>query len=547
MIYCRCIKLLQTYVLGSKQIDFQFLSNQAINFPSSLKSAVNYENENMNISIPIFTIHGNHDDVINNTSALDVLSSTGLINYFGQWKDLEKIQVSPIILQKNTSKIALYGLNHIPDRRLNNLMTNQAFKIAIPEVIDDTFCMFVLHQNRADRGARNYIMESMLPAFLNLVIWGHEHDCRIEPEATKNTFIVQPGSSVATSLSQGESIEKKVGILEIRGKEFKLTPIALRTVRPFIFRSIDIKDYEEEIMTVKGEMRDKVTKVLDGVVKEMIEEAKGRISGHARQPKFPLLRLRVSYDDNQYLINPKRFGQSYASLIANSDDLLLYKRNIKRTKAANNDPDNEVLNAAIQHREKQDRVEDVVESYFKQLTDEKDKLKLLNLESLSEACRILVERDDEQGATELLSVQVEAACAFLNSNNVAEDQQKAALKQFNEQESKEAFDEGLRIILARKHEDTAKQDNNDSGDNHDDDDDDGGPPTKKATRGRGRGKGGAAGSTRGKKTSPTDNSANTSTRGARGARGKQAPKDSIAQQLSLRRRKPYLSDSSDDN
>lgn len=509
----------------------------------------------MNVSIPIFTIHGNHDDVINNTSALDVLSSTGLINYFGQWKDLEKIQVTPIILQKNNSKIALYGLNHIPDRRLNNLMANKSFKIGIPDLIEDAFCMFVLHQNRADRGARNYIMENMLPAFLNLVIWGHEHDCRIEPEASKNTFVVQPGSSVATSLSQGESIEKKVGILEIRGKEFKLTPVALRTVRPFIFRSIEIKDYEEDIKKMRGESRDRVEKVLDGIVKEMIEEAKGRISGHSRQPKLPLLRLRVSYDDNQYLINPKRFGQNYVNVIANPDELLLYKKNIKRTKVVKNDPDNAILDAAIKQREKQDRVEDVVESYFKQLTDEKDKLKLLNLESLSEACRILVERDDEYGAIELLKGQVDAACDFLNNNNVDEDQIKDALKQFNEHESKDAFNQGLEKIKSRKTDDAdmPQQNDNNSGDNDDDDD---GPPTKKTTRGRGRGRGAAA-STRGKKNSPNNDSPSTSTRGARGGRGKAAaaPKTSVAQQIAMSRSlrannsRPvtYLTDSSGDD
>ena len=47
---------------------------------------------------------------------------------------------------------------------------------------------------------------------VDLVIWGHEHDCRIEPEevAGKKYKIIQPGSSVATSLAPGESIVKCV-------------------------------------------------------------------------------------------------------------------------------------------------------------------------------------------------------------------------------------------------------------------------------------------------------------------------------------------------
>ena len=45
---------------------------------------------------------------------------------------------------------------------------------------------------------------------VDLVVWGHEHDCRIDPEevAGKKYKIVQPGSSIATSLSEGESLEK---------------------------------------------------------------------------------------------------------------------------------------------------------------------------------------------------------------------------------------------------------------------------------------------------------------------------------------------------
>ena len=44
---------------------------------------------------------------------------------------------------------------------------------------------------------------------------------RLEPEAVvladdKQYFITQPGSSVATSLIEGEAKEKKIGILHIR-------------------------------------------------------------------------------------------------------------------------------------------------------------------------------------------------------------------------------------------------------------------------------------------------------------------------------------------
>ena len=40
----------------------------------------------MNVGMPVFTIHGNHDDPAGeeNLSAVSILSSAGLVNYFGK-------------------------------------------------------------------------------------------------------------------------------------------------------------------------------------------------------------------------------------------------------------------------------------------------------------------------------------------------------------------------------------------------------------------------------------------------------------------------------
>lgn len=42
--------------------------------------------------------------------ALDLLSASGLVNHFGHSESVEKIQISPILLQKGSTKLALYGL-----------------------------------------------------------------------------------------------------------------------------------------------------------------------------------------------------------------------------------------------------------------------------------------------------------------------------------------------------------------------------------------------------------------------------------------------------
>ena len=65
---------------------------------------------------------------------------------------------------------------------------------------------------RVKRGPIESVPEGMFDDCIDLIVWGHEHDCRIlpEPVTDKPYFITQPGSTVATSLADGESLTKSV-------------------------------------------------------------------------------------------------------------------------------------------------------------------------------------------------------------------------------------------------------------------------------------------------------------------------------------------------
>ena len=56
------IELLRKYTMGDKPCQIEFLSDQSMNFKHSKFPYVNYEDPNLNISYPVFSIHGNHDD-----------------------------------------------------------------------------------------------------------------------------------------------------------------------------------------------------------------------------------------------------------------------------------------------------------------------------------------------------------------------------------------------------------------------------------------------------------------------------------------------------
>jgi double-strand break repair protein MRE11 len=92
-------------------------------------------------------------------------------------------------------------------------------------------------------------------------------ECKVEPEESYSGdyIITQPGSSVATSLSQGEAAEKFVGLVDIKGQRYRMKPVKLHHVRPFKIRDVRLKDFldpEEAAMD-----QDAIEKVLADVVR----------------------------------------------------------------------------------------------------------------------------------------------------------------------------------------------------------------------------------------------------------------------------------------
>lgn len=105
----------------------EYLSDPSHNFSYTGNDTVNYEDPNLNVSLPVFSIHGNHDDPTGEEqiSALNLVSSTGFVNYFGKHKDYSSVEVEPILLKKGETTLALYGLSHIKDERLARLFLDK--------------------------------------------------------------------------------------------------------------------------------------------------------------------------------------------------------------------------------------------------------------------------------------------------------------------------------------------------------------------------------------------------------------------------------------
>ena len=92
-----------------------------------VRGYVNYEDANYSVDLPVFSIHGNHDDPSRDGgnselyAALDLLDVANLVNYFGKQEDNTNIRVDPILLKKGSTQVALYGLGSMRDERLNRM------------------------------------------------------------------------------------------------------------------------------------------------------------------------------------------------------------------------------------------------------------------------------------------------------------------------------------------------------------------------------------------------------------------------------------------
>lgn len=175
----RCVEILRKYCMGDCEVDFEIVSDVSASFShSEYFKHINYEDENLNIQLPVFSIHGNHDDPWGKDafSVLDILSTTGLINYFGKQVNMDKIEVSPILLEKNGIRIALYGIGSLPEERFHRYIANDKVTFLKNDDNKNWFNIFVVHQNRVRHGTK-YLPEHCLTNLPDFVVWGHEVKC----------------------------------------------------------------------------------------------------------------------------------------------------------------------------------------------------------------------------------------------------------------------------------------------------------------------------------------------------------------------------------
>ncbi|CCF56629.1 hypothetical protein KAFR_0B03320 [Kazachstania africana CBS 2517] len=433
------MKSLRLACMGDKPCELELLSDPSQVLHYNEFSSVNYEDPNFNISIPVFAISGNHDDASGDSLLypMDLLHVCGLVNHFGKVLESDKINIKPLLFQKGNTKLALYGLASVRDERLFRTFKEGGISFDVPTMREDEwFNLMCVHQNHTGHTNTAFLPEQFLPDFLDLVVWGHEHECIpfLAHNPNKKFDVLQPGSSVATSLSQAEAQEKSVFILEIRyGVQPKLIPIPLNTVRTFKMKTISLQETEY----LRPHDKESISKFLVQQVEEMINEANEEIKtkiaklglpntsmetdGLTELP-LPLIRLRVDYSapENGHSIvdyqveNPRRFSNRFVGQVANSNNVVQFfkkKKITKRTGGKKSSSDDADLRHVLQNGNDELEIQDLVNNMLTKM-----QLSLLPEVGMHEAIKKFVNKDEKAALKEFIDHEIGEEVDILASN-----------------------------------------------------------------------------------------------------------------------------------
>lgn len=238
----------------------------------------------------------------------------------------------------------------------------------------------------------------------------------------------------------GEAVPKHVAVLSITGRDFKVDNIRLKTVRPFVMREIVLSEEKDAIrLAMKANNRPDLTRFLEGIVKEMIEQANQEweeAQGDEEQDEeierpLPLIRLRVEYSapdgGNFDCENPQRFSNRFVGKVANVNDVVQFHRKktggIKRAQNGAEMPEESLLASLVIDSVK---VEKLVKEF---LTAQS--LTILPQNSFGDAVSQFVDKDDKH-AMEL----------FVSENLVKQVEQLMNLDNLDEDNIRDAMDKG---------------------------------------------------------------------------------------------------------
>lgn len=162
------------------------------------------------------------------------------------------------------------------------------------------------------------------------MVWGHEHECQLELRTIESTGvrILQPGSTVPTSLIEAESKLKHSFRLKVNLERMNLEPIRLERQRLMLYRQVELSKTgvpKERKLMLEAYIKQQVQQLLDEYDRTF---AADMTMDDMNDPKsyraMPLVRIKVDYSGGYQTLNLKRFGEEFRGKIANPDSFLKF-------------------------------------------------------------------------------------------------------------------------------------------------------------------------------------------------------------------------------
>ncbi|KAK9456781.1 Mre11 DNA-binding presumed domain-containing protein [Dipodascopsis uninucleata] len=455
------VKILRENCYGDRPCELELLSDARLALQDAF-GHINYEDPNINVSIPVLAISGNHDDSAGegHLAPLDIISATGLVNHFGRVPENDNIVIAPLLFQKGFTRIAIYGMANVRDERLYRTFRDHKVKFLRPDRTSSSesewFNIMAVHQNHHSHTETGYLPENFLPNFLDLVVWGHEHECILDPQVNPETgfSVIQPGSSVATSLCEGEAVEKFVGLLTITGKKFEIQRIRLKTVRPFIMKDVILS--RDSGFAANSKNKGQVIRWLIDQVDQLISEANNKWREDSKgengylatdEPPLPLIRLRVEYSGGYEVENPRRFSNRFVGRVANVNDIVqFYRKKSVTSSGKRNDFDKDSVEVVEGIDINSIKVQSLVEEFLKGHT-----LDILPESGLNEAISFFVDKDDRQAIKTFVDDSLESQIKkILTLNDINEDNIEETLQLLSKNQDQNSHTTSRSLDMPRK-------------------------------------------------------------------------------------------------
>lgn len=237
----------------------------------------------------------------------------------------------------------------------------------------------------------------------------------------------------------GEAVPKRIALLSITGRDFKVDTIPLKSVRPFVMREIVLAEEKAAVrLAKKASNRTELTQFLTGIVDEMIQEARqeweekqGQDDGDEDvKPPLPLIRLRVEYTAPEGghfdCENPQRFSNRFVDKVANKNDVVqFYRKKAGVTRRSNGDA--EMPEESTLASQTIDNVQ--VEKLVKQFLAVQS-LSILPQNSFSDAVGQFVDKDDKAAMQDFVHENLKKqADHLMGMDHVDEDSIKEAMEE----------------------------------------------------------------------------------------------------------------------